>query len=169
MRSKQKQIGGAVQSKIIDEALTKIKEYRERHPESGRFPKRLRNLILRALSQGVSSNKLGRAIGLSGRAIRYWQKSDAVLKKARSKSPKAFKNSVRAKRSRKNKFTKFRLKPRELAVVSDVESLLPAENESQVLSRVSVFLRSGVKLELDLSALSSDFLLRLSEIGEASC
>lgn len=169
MRGKEKQVAEVVQSKILTELITKIEVYRERRPETSHYPKRVRNLILRALKKGVSSNRLGRAVGVSGRAIRYWQKSEPILRKKRSKNSTIFKSSVRPQRSEKNKPTKRILKPRELAVVSERESFSSFVSESQACAQVSVLLRSGVRIELELSALSSDFLLRLSEIGGALC
>jgi hypothetical protein len=154
------------QGNIFAELKSKIEVQRNRHPEEADFSKRIRKLVLRSLREGVSSNKLGEALGISGRAIRYWQKSvPQINKKLKNKKN----NKIKKVQVKTARVLKRSLTPRELKLTEEDKVLPLFEETSQDRAKASVLLCSGVKIEIELSALDSDFLIRLNQLGGASC
>ena len=157
------------ENKLIVKLSSKIQRHRKQHPKQARLPKQIRDIVLRSLDEGVSSNKLGRAIGMSGRGIRYWQKLAPRIKKSPTKKSRALKSSFKRQDAHKNKFNLNDLKPRELSIVDEPIGLSfsQAKSQDRVAGRASVLLCSGIRIELEMAALDSDFLFRLNQIGGA--
>lgn len=160
-----KKLDQADQNKVLAELRVKIEAHRKRHPKQARLPKKIRSLVLRLLGEGASSNQLGVAIGMSGRAIRYWQKLDSKLKNKQTKKLRVFKSSVKLEESKKNKFVINPIKPRQLSVTDEREVGSFSQGQAPDRVKASVLLCSGVRIEIELSALDSDFLFRLNQIG----
>ena len=165
MTAEEKKIDRVIQNEILAKLSAEIEAHRKHQPKQERLPKKLRDIVLGLMNQGLSSNELGLAIGVTGRAIRYWQKAETTTtNKTQASKPKILTRSVKRQRSKKNKFKK-RVQPRELLVEVERGVAVSPLSETVASKSVTVSLRSGVRIELEMSALSSDFLLRLNQIG----